>query len=215
MHKVLTIFQGSIIQTKKAGTDDGALISPDYFLEEHGLSIFFYHWHEGRIPLLDMDRKGLKYDDTDMALHRMWSRALERIILYTSINKIEPHEILSFYIEEVSFFDHLIRTYDSKIEKKKINISLCQMCRKAINIHLSRSVKYCPNCAHKRKKETRQVRRAMNQGRGVCERCGVALKKSSQPIQYCSDKCRTYARREKARIRKYQEDLENFSGMFG
>ncbi|PKL63603.1 MAG: hypothetical protein CVV32_12950 [Methanomicrobiales archaeon HGW-Methanomicrobiales-3] len=213
MHKTPTTFQGTIIQTKKAGTKDGALIRPDFFFEENGLSIFFYHWHNGRISLRDMDRMGLRYDNTDLALNRIWSRALDSINFDINIEKMKPGEIFSFYLEDVSYREHLIHTYESEIEKKKINISLCQMCKKAINIHLSRSVKYCPKCAKKKKKDRQQEIRAIFQGRGFCKYCGVPLKKSSQPIEYCSDRCRTYARRERERIEKHKESMEIFEDL--
>jgi hypothetical protein len=151
---------------------------PDGRLWKEDLSVYFYHWI-GRIPQWRVTGKavlGLK--DLDFSLHKIWLQSYSRILFDIDINRLKKGEIFKFDIEY---------SINQNIPPKwKIYfISLCPVCKKAVNIHFRRPVRYCPNCAKESKTDKQQLRRAIKQNRRLCKTCSKPLPRKYPNRNYC------------------------------
>jgi len=161
-------------------------------IDEENLTVYFYHWLH-RIPSWCVSRKGAKnLDETDFALSEIRLQASQR--LYSEpgiIDRLRKGEIFKFNIKFT--INRNIPSY-----WKKYCISLCPVCEKSVNVHLSRSVKYCPNCAQETKMDNQRLRRAIKQNRHLCKTCGKPLPKEYPNRNYCNGACKQkdYRRRK-------------------
>jgi len=154
--------------------------NPDTQMNEEDLSVYFSHWLD-KIPSWKATRKTVKLlDNVNYSLTKIWSQASRR--LYSEpgiIERLRKGEIFKFSIEF---------TIKQNIPPKwkKYCISLCPVCKKGVNIHLSRAVKYCPNCAQKTKMDNQRLRRAIKQNQHFCKTCGKPLPKKYPNRNNCN-----------------------------
>jgi hypothetical protein len=145
-------------------------IEPDSRLEDLDLSIYFHFWHN-RSPQWNVSGKAvLDLDDMDFSLYQVWLQAFSQIQFDIDINRLKEGEIFKFNLEY-----HI--NFNIPARWKKYFISLCPICEKAVNIHLSRPIKYCPNCARIKDANEQRLRRAIKRGQHLCKCCGKPLPK--------------------------------------
>lgn len=164
---------------------------------DHDLSVYFYQWHD-RKPLWKILENELEPDNKDYFLYEVWNQAS----LQLQIN-LENFLIGKNIDCELEF--HIYHNIPAKW--KKICFILCPSCKKSINIHLSRAVKYCPVCSNMKTNERRRKIRAIKIGHRLCKHCGKPLPKKYPNREYC---CRSHQQmswlNRKFSIQNYSED---------
>lgn len=148
-------------------------------MDEEDLSVYFYHWLH-RTPSWCVSRKEAKnLDDIDFALTEIWFQATQLLCSKSdTIERLRKGEIVKFDIE-------FNIKHNIPPKWKTYCISLCPVCKKGVNIHLSRSVKYCPKCAKENKLDQQRLRRAVKQHQHLCKSCGNPLPKKYPNREYC------------------------------
>jgi hypothetical protein len=166
-------------------------------IDEEDLSVYFYYWLH-RIPSWHVSRKAAKnLDDIDFALTEIWSQATKHLYSEPNIfERLRQGEIIKCNIE-------FNIKHNIPPKWKRYCISLCSVCKKGVNIHLSRSVKYCPKCARENRIDQQRLRRAIKQNRRLCKNCGKPLPKKYPNRNYCPGgacKQKEYRRRKQREL---------------
>jgi hypothetical protein len=166
-------------------------------IDEEDLTVYFYHWLH-RIPSWCVSRKEAKnLNNIDFALREIWVQSSKRLFSEPHIiERLREGEIFKFNIEKFNI--ELSVKPNIPSYWRKYCISLCPVCKKGVNIHLSRPVKYCPICAQENKMDNQRLRRAIQQNRHLCKTCGKTLSKKYPNREYCNGACKQkdYRRRK-------------------
>lgn len=180
---------------------------------EEGLTLYFYHW----LKVDPVWKISGKLSKEDISYKQIWEQATSRFLFQeVDITRLKKGEIFRFDIEDKFIRGYDIHTLHQSIttKEKKYCISICPVCKKAVNIHLSRVKKLCPNCDRESKSDKQRIRRAIKKGRNFCKSCGKLLPKEYPNRDYCPGgacKQKMYRKRkEKESWLKSLEDLEVF-----
>jgi hypothetical protein len=179
-------------------------IEPDSRLEDLDLSFYFHYWYH-RIPQWKVSGKAvLDLDKTDFSLYQVWLQAFSQFQFDIDINRLKEGEIFKFNLEY-----HI--NFNIPARWKKYFISLCPICKKAVNIHLSRPIKYCPNCARIKDANKQRLRRAIKRGQHLCKCCGKPLPKEYPNRDYCpGGACKQKAYRERKEHEWWMKSTEEW-----
>lgn len=187
---------------------------------EEDLSVYFSHWlHISAkwevTSILDVPAQELlKLSKEELneyySYTKIWHQAFSHFIAVDIdfITRLENGENLKFDIEykdRESWYDPEIRVRNITIRAKKYFISLCPVCKKAVNIHLSRAKILCPNCTLIANTDKQRLRR----GWKVCKYCGKPLPKEYPNRNYCQGGvCKQRAYRERKACESWKNDME-------
>ena len=147
---------------------------PDLELGEKDLSLYFYYWLDRARPWNSSGEPAKKLIGRDFILFEIWRQALRRIYP----DQLRKGEVFKFSIE-FTIKENIPPRW------KQYCISLCPICKRGVNIHLSRPVKYCPKCRKDNKMEKQRLRRAIKNNQRLCKNCGKPLPKEYPNRKYC------------------------------
>jgi hypothetical protein len=208
-------------------------IEPDRWLWEPDWKLYFYQWLKSKsgikvIPkwtwtneyirehLLKLPKNEL---EKQYSYNKIWEQAagfchpagfdneiIERIKEGNPVRfKIENKRVESWYDPEIQS-DNL-----PGVRAKYYFISLCPVCRKSVNITLSKPKRLCPNCERLTSNQRLQLRRAIKKGRRICKYCGmVVLPKEYPNRDYCSRNHQQKADRRRKEHERWIKEDEKF-----
>lgn len=111
-------------------------------------------------------------------------------------------ETESFALDDLAKTGHFIQ-FREIFGKRKFFFTKCSNCKTFI-INGSRGVKYCPVCSEKRDAKKQRIKRAIKQGRRLCEYCREPLPKKYPNRVFCEGgicKQAAYRERERKKVR--------------